>query len=310
MDICKVRKSAEFVSKLCTNVSLNYENLEKFANNLSKYSYPSYSESHNIKIDSISSNELILLILSIDSVNFCFWPYNDLKQENDFEYHDMVSGFVKQLNSDFFTSKFLQNLNEDDLSKLNIFPKNFPLLNERARSLNELGYFLETILNNNPQELLQLSDNCCIKIAEMLVKNISTYRDESIYKGNQVFLYKRAQIAAADMYIALKEKNINLKNFESLTMFPDYRVPQILNEMGIMIYSDSLNKKIADKIELMSGCEEEIEIRMMTIYCVEQIKKITKLNLTSVEIDYILWNEGEKLRKSIVNHHRTLTIFY
>ncbi len=310
MDVVKVRKSAEFVANNSSNVSLNYENLKKFVSNLSKYSYPSYSESHNINMESITTDELIMLILSIDSVNFCFWPYNDINEKNDFEYHDMVNGFVRQIGTNFFSSKNLKNIEEKDLLNLKIFPENFPLLNERSRSLNELGYFLEKVLSDKPSEILKISNNCCLNIAELLVKNISTYRDESIYKGNQVFLYKRAQIAAADLYIGLKEKNIFLKSFDLLTMFPDYRVPQILNEMEIMVYSESLMNKIKNKIQIQSGSEEEIEIRLMTIQCVEEIKKLSNENLTSVEIDYILWNEGEKLRKSIVNHHRTLTIFY
>ena len=128
-----------------------------------------------------------------------------------------------------------------------------------------------------------------------------------------LFLYKRCQIAAADLYSAIKEKNIILENSEKLTMFPDYRVPQILNEMGIMVYDKDLTEIVKNKIKIKANSDEEIEIRLMTIYAVEKIKNYINKNggnLKSIEIDYILWNEGEKMRKEIIPHHRTLTIFY
>lgn len=36
-------------------------------------------------------------------------------------------------------------------------------------------------------------------------------------------------------------------------MFPDYRVPQILNEYGILTYNESLNNKILNKEQINSG---------------------------------------------------------
>ncbi len=52
----------------------------------------------------------------------------------------------------------------------------------------------------------------------------------------------------------------------------------------------------------------------MTIICVEKIKEVVfkrfGMNILSLEVDYVLWNEGEVRRKSIKPHHRTLTIFY
>jgi hypothetical protein len=33
-------------------------------------------------------------------------------------------------------------------------------------------------------------------------------------------------------------------------------------------------------------------------------------NIKSIEVDWFLWEEGEKNLKNIVNHHRTLTIYY
>jgi hypothetical protein len=51
-------------------------------------------------------------------------------------------------------------------------------------------------------------------------------------------------------------------------MFADYRVPQILNEYKILEYTKELQQTIENKVELCSGCEEEVEIRAATIIAV------------------------------------------
>ena len=46
-----------------------------------------------------------------------------------------------------------------------------------------------------------------------------------------------------------------------VTMFADYRVPQILLHLGVLEYSPSLLNKIKLKEEIPFGSEEENEIR-------------------------------------------------
>ena len=57
----------------------------------------------------------------------------------------------------------------------------------------------------------------------------------------------------------------------------------------------------------------ESEIRASTIVAVEQIKEaLLKRNLSynSIQLDWYLWQRGEKLKDEILTHHRTLTHFY
>ena len=71
---------------------------------------------------------------------------------------------------------------------------------------------------------------------------------------------------------------------------------------------------IKNKEQILANSFYEIEIRANTVVVVEFIKKELKETFNkdamSVQIDYILWNEGENARKNIKPHHRTLTIFY
>lgn len=76
-------------------------------------------------------------------------------------------------------------------------------------------------------------------------------------------------------------------------MFADYRVPQILREMGILEYSEKLAKIVDGKEEIPHGGELEVEIRAATVVAVEMIKKHFKevkgRDVLSIEVDWFLW---------------------
>lgn len=97
-------------------------------------------------------------------------------------------------------------------------------------------------------------------------------------------------------------------DIKKLTMFPDYRVPQILAELGVLQYSTDLKASIDAKEEIPHSDPREIEIRAATVKVVEEIAE--ESGRPSIEIDWILWQMGEEQLASLAPHHRTLSIFY
>lgn len=57
-----------------------------------------------------------------------------------------------------------------------------------------------------------------------------------------------------------------------LTMFADYRVPQLLRQVGVLKYSEALSASIDQYHEIPVGSEEEVEIRAGTVIAVERIQ--------------------------------------
>ena len=107
--------------------------------------------------------------------------------------------------------------------------------------------------------------------------------------------------------------NFDINTLKEITMFADYRVPQILRELNILEYSNELSNLVDNKIQILHSSLFEIEIRAATIQSIEEIKfEFQKNNLffLSLEIDVFLWEEGEKVKDTIKPHHRTLSIFY
>lgn len=117
-----------------------------------------------------------------------------------------------------------------------------------------------------------------------------------------------------------------------LTMFADYRVPQVLNRLGVIDYPASLKGKLQRKERLPYGCLEEVSIRSASILAVEEICKeirtkplghqtaTQQLAINSVLIDFWLWDmakviENESCGSTVtlgedLPIHRTRSIWY
>lgn len=97
-------------------------------------------------------------------------------------------------------------------------------------------------------------------------------------------------------------------------MFADYRVPQILRARGVLVYAPALAAAVDARDEVAYGSEEEVEIRAATVQAVEGLREelagMGRPGVKSVLLDWLLWQEGERLKDELPPHHRTRTVFY
>lgn len=105
----------------------------------------------------------------------------------------------------------------------------------------------------------------------------------------------------------------------ALTMFADYRVPQILRHRGILTYSDPLAQAIDSETELAYSSEFEVELRAATVTTVDEImdkiqecgsEKLKTQVSCAFHVDWILWQLGEKSLSEMLPHHKVLSIYY
>jgi hypothetical protein len=129
-------------------------------------------------------------------------------------------------------------------------------------------------------------------------------------------------------------------DMDALTCFADYRIPQLLHAERVMVYAPSLDAAILAREVLTAGGEVESEIRAATVEAVERLRRelgslmeaapaaevegaggsdalspppspAARRLLTSVEVDWYLWQEGEARKDVDLHpHHRVNTIFY
>ncbi len=183
-----------------------------------------------------------------------------------------------------------------------------------AMALNDLGRLLLNNYQGQVQSLIESANRSAEKLIELLAE-MPFYRDVSLYGGDPVPFYKRAQLTAADLSLALNGRGLGtFSDLNRLTIFADNLVPHVLRIDGISKYTDDLAARI-DREELIEpGSIEEIEIRACALHAVDQMKeKLSRSGqtLSAMQLDYILWNRGqEKHYKSIKPRHRSRSVFY
>lgn len=183
------------------------------------------------------------------------------------------------------------------------------------------------------------------QLLDLIVREFKCYRDEADYEDKRVSIYKRAQILIGDIWACFHGKGVGqFDDIQEITMFADYRVPQVLIHFGCLEYTaellEHLKKGIYVTVALISendilfyfflekplvnGSPEEVEIRCASIYIVEQVKKIVLQNLeqnhpelpliqvNSILIDHFLWDYRRKYAKELeyIPFHQTVCIYY
>jgi len=161
-----------------------------------------------------------------------------------------------------------------------------------------------------------------------------------------VFLWKRAQILVAETWAAFYPPPAACPSIipthpifpgphgpaiHQLTMFADYRVPQILHHLRILTYPPSLLRRLRQHAVLEPGSREEVSIRAASVVAVERVREeMCRMaeeeeeesdGVSSVLIDFYLWDLAKKVEYGeemvegidtveIEPAHRTRSIWY
>ncbi|RWR86283.1 UPF0553-like protein [Cinnamomum micranthum f. kanehirae] len=101
---------------------------------------------------------------------------------------------------------------------------------------------------------------CARSLVALITRHFEDFRDHSLYKGHQVFLYKRAHIFASNLWSAFKgQGHGELCGMGLITIFAYYIVLAVLRELGVLQNSLALAGTIDANDEINSGREEEVE---------------------------------------------------
>ena len=160
-----------------------------------------------------------------------------------------------------------------------------------------------------------------------------------------VYFLKRAQILVAETWAAFFPAPSTSNpiphpifpggGIHKLTMFADYRVPQILHQLKILTYPPPLLKLLESGYYFEHGSKEEVSIRAASILAVERVRdEILSLRhqsketagaatvgwqsglevpICSVLIDFYLWDAAKEIEDAgeiVVPPHRTRSTWY
>ena len=190
------------------------------------------------------------------------------------------------------------------------------LLTLFARALNDLGQYLLDQFDGSFTRLIESAHHSALQLIGLLAQ-MPLFNDVQRYRGGrEVPFYKRAQLTAADLSLALGGEGLGrFDDLDQLTIFADNLVPHVLRIDGILRYDPDLAARI-DREELIpAGSEEEVELRAEAVHASELVVRALNgaghTSVTAMSIDYLLWHRGQNpAYKQAKPRHRTRTTFY
>ncbi|KDR22309.1 hypothetical protein L798_01179 [Zootermopsis nevadensis] len=323
MNVLTPKKSGELISKLAKNVFILPDGIKNLAHEVAEG-----VKNKQICIDGFSQHQLhpqkadesaVDWIFFVDTLNFCFWTANkDSKWEVTWNGKTYTGYFalcaaVKRALEDgipLTDAKFYSQVTSANLGHIlrsdNPDAK-VPLLEDRVACLHEVGLKLLQKYKGSFVTCLKECNNSAQSLLHLIVEEFPCFRDEANYKGHRVC---RGQ--------GLGQFN----DIDTITMFADYRVPQVLIYYGVLKYSDELMELLKSDKLLENGSENEVEIRGCSIQATElvadEVRALLKsqdqagLPVNSILIDHFLWDYRRKhaAKLDFIPFHKTSSIFY
>ncbi|EPE07576.1 hypothetical protein F503_00298 [Ophiostoma piceae UAMH 11346] len=282
-------------------------------------------------------------IFVMDLLNFSFW--SELPEADRFGieyrgkkwtgYWSLVAALQRAIEEDvpIMSSDFWQSEDECNMELMRkVFrsasDEEMPLLAERLECLREAGTVLYEKYDCSFVNVVKAAGGSATKLVNILARDFACFRDEfsSPYERRRkpVRFLKRAQILVAELWACFEGTGYGeFRDIDKITMFADYRVPQILQSLGCLYYSPPLLSAIEAKTDFPSGGLWEMQLRGCSIWCVELIRReiVSKHpdaasgehKLNAILIDFFLYDtmkEKEAAGKDAVPHHRTRSIWY
>lgn len=277
---------------------------------------PTWDDAHHFRG---AADATVAYVLTLDAVNFgSGWFPHLRKRQGMSGYHTIASRLADHfrehgpltaerlagMRTGEAAEIFAQPLEDGDLAEL---------MGLFAEAWRQLGALLLGRYEGSLARLVAAAEGRADHLVEILAA-MPYYRDVATYRGREVAFYKRAQITASDLSLALDGSGLgHFEDLHELTIFADNLVPHVLRVDGVLAYDDDLAARIERGERLEAGSPEETEIRAVAVDAVERMVAALRADGAEVgarDLDVALWNRGQAPRYRQVPRHRTRTVYY
>lgn len=267
------------------------------------------------------------VVMFVSALNFAFTDFTtSVKFETEYrgqtwvDSEGMFASIHRALEAGepLLTGAWMAKVTRADLERVFAGNIEMPMLDERVAILNEIGATLEARFDGR---FATWARGCVPAMyaggegmLERLVADFPRFQDVSTYHGQQVQLYKLAQLSLWTLHaILVRLGRPGIQDLGMMTAFADYIVPVALRLIGITSYSDDLEDRINRGVVIPRDSDDEIEIRAHTLYATALLteavnaRRPANLQLVIPQIDYRLW---KTYHATFWPHHLTITTMY
>jgi hypothetical protein len=313
----QIREGFRYVAKTARHVRIREDRLAAYALSLQPRP-PANTLDDTHHYASTDAESLAAYVLSLDAVNFGSGYKKNLVSEGWTLREGSIYYTVSTALKNCFdvcgpwNAATLRRLPLQNVQRIFGFPEGpygHAVTSLFAASLHELGAFIEDEFDGRFMALLDDAQGQAARLVSRLA-GLSGFQDVHAYRGRDIPVYKRAQIAAADLELAFGRSGRTLfGDIEKVTMFADDGVPHVLRRDGVLEYDSMLAARIDSGALIPAGSDEEIEIRCCAGETVERLAAIK--GMRAMDLDHVLWHRSvEEPRYAEGLPHRTLTRYY
>lgn len=317
----RVRRQAAKVAEGADLVSIREDAVAGYtAMLLSTYSLVTEIDSAHHFLAAEDAERTAAYMLALDSINFGSGYFKLARARGiDLEYQVIAEGLKKSFEARRFdhAAAWVQMTAADFHALLGV-PKGRDaaldmLMSRFARHLADTGAKIATEYDGKVMNLLEAADHSAARLVD-IIGTWPGFHDVALYKGVEIGFFKRGQIFAADIFLAFGGRApADFNDMAALTCFADNMVPHVLRHDGILDYAPALAARIDAGEELQAGEAAEIEIRACGIHAVELMRAAANAaghNVTSVNLDHIIWNRGYEAGLYQKPSHQTRSTWY
>ena len=302
----KIKESIYYVKDNAEYVEINYKALDEIIKNINLENNIHWLISNPFGILNMDIKDIMYYLLVLHTIgDYCFWGDNKWSIETSDGVLDGTYA-IMYLILKRMQSKKSFNMTKNEFKEFLKGNNEIPLLDDRYKNLCIMNEYLK---GRNFYDLIKDKK----KDSELLVyltQNLPYLKDVSIYQGESIYFYKRAQLMVSDiLHIREYIEKVDV-DYANLMGCADYKIPQVLNNLGVLIYSKDLDNKIMARQELKENSEEEIEIRACDLVVIDYIYQKLNGKISRMDINDYLWLLGQDKKKITKPYHRTLTSHY
>ncbi|KAJ4315161.1 hypothetical protein N0V94_006101 [Neodidymelliopsis sp. IMI 364377] len=277
----KVLESAEFIYDNSIDVALDMRSTKVAAqlvlDEMNKRAYSTKTWSSHELHPKAKDESTVNFIFTMDLLNFSFWSEKNEEDRFAVEYKEkrwtgywgLVAMLQRALDEDIpITSPEFWIDEEKCTGEVlqTVFrsanDEQAPMLEQRIRCLRDAGRVLEEEFDSSVVTLIEDAKNSAAGLVNLLASKFTCFADEGTFERKKVRFLKRAQIFVADLWAAFDGESYGeFNDIDKITMFADYRVPQMLHSLGVMWFCPSLEAKIRRLEVIESGHTWEMQIR-------------------------------------------------
>ncbi|MFN8633800.1 MAG: queuosine salvage family protein [Chloroflexota bacterium] len=259
-------------------------------------------------------------VLVLDALNFCFWGEPRWRVEYGGQlldgYWALAACLRRALEAGIplLDPAYLVACDESAARALFAGQHEIPLLESRIAHLREVGQGIRDA-GGSFAHVVAAAGGSGERLVQEVARRFPSFDDTATYDGQPVAFYKRAQILVSDLHGIYHGQGLGaFDDLDRLTAFADYKIPQVLREAGILVYSPSLAETVDRQQLIPPGDPREVEIRAGTIWGCELLRQALERrrpgpSMRAFEVDWLLWSDaqGRAIKKP---YHRTRTIYY